>query len=341
MRVLLTGGAGYIGSHTALVLIEQGHEVVVLDNLANSSAESLRRVEELTGGSIPLIRADLTDPLAASAGLDSLGSECDIDAVIHFAGLKAVGESVAQPIRYYRTNLDTTLVLLDLMRERGITRLVFSSSATVYGEPQTDLIAETHPVGLGLTNPYGRTKAMNEQIIADAAVAWPELAAISLRYFNPVGAHPSGRIGEDPHGTPNNLMPFISQVAVGRRERLSVFGDDYPTVDGTGVRDYIHVMDLAEGHAAALASAQPGVTALNLGSGVGTSVLEAVRAFEEASGQPVPYAVEPRRAGDVATVVADAALAAERLNWRTRRSFAEACRDAWAWQSANPAGYAA
>ncbi|XPP27444.1 MAG: UDP-glucose 4-epimerase GalE [Leucobacter sp.] len=339
MRVLLTGGAGYIGSHTALVLIEQGHDVVALDNLANSSAESLRRVEELTGAPIPLLRADLTDPLAARAGLDSLGAS--IDAVIHFAGLKAVGESVQQPTRYYRTNIDSTLVLLDLMREREINRLVFSSSATVYGDPGTALIAETHPVGVGLSNPYGRTKAMNEQIIADAAAAWPELAAVNLRYFNPVGAHPSGRFGEDPRGIPNNLMPYISQVAVGRRERLSVFGGDYPTPDGTGVRDYIHVMDLAEGHVAALTRAEPGVTAYNLGSGVGTSVLEAVSAFEEASGQPVPYTIEPRRPGDLATVVADPALAAAHLNWRTRRTFADACRDSWAWQSANPGGYAA
>lgn len=336
MRVLLTGGAGYIGSHTALVLLEQGHEVVVLDDLSNSSEESLRRVSELTGQPTSFVRADLTDPAASRAALDGV----DFDAVIHFAGLKAVGESVAQPTRYYRTNLDSTLVLLDLMRERGVTRLVFSSSATVYGDPQTDLIAESHPVGVALSNPYGWTKAMNEQIIADTAAAWPELAAVNLRYFNPVGAHPSGRIGEDPAGPPNNLMPYVAQVAVGRRERLSVFGDDYPTRDGTGVRDYIHVMDLAEGHVAALTRAESGVAAYNLGSGIGTSVLEAVRAFEAASGREVPYAIEARRPGDLATVVADPALAAERLGWRTRRSFAEACRDAWAWQSANPRGYA-
>ena len=335
MRVLLTGGAGYIGSHTALVLLEQGHEVVVLDDLSNSSRESVRRVEELTGQKVAFVQADLTDPHATRAGLNSIA----FDAVIHFAGLKAVGESVEQPTRYYRVNLDSTLVLLDLMRERDVTRLVFSSSATVYGDPQTPLIAETHPVGVGLTNPYGWTKAMNEQIIRDAAAAWPALAAVNLRYFNPVGAHPSGRIGEDPSGIPNNLMPYVAQVAVGLRERLAVFGDDYPTADGTGVRDYIHVMDLAEGHVAALTHAEPGVQAFNLGSGVGTSVLEAVRGFEAASGRAVPYAIHPRRAGDLATVVADPALAFSRLGWRTTRSFTEACRDAWAWQSANPRGY--
>ncbi len=335
MRVLLTGGAGYIGSHTALVLLEQGHQVVVLDDLSNSSRESVRRVEALTGQPIAFVEADLTDPAATRAGLHGI----EFDAAIHFAGLKAVGESVAQPTRYYRVNLDSTLVLLDLMRERGVNRLVFSSSATVYGDPQTPLIAETHPVGVGLTNPYGWSKAMNEQIIRDAATAWPELAAVNLRYFNPVGAHPSGRIGEDPSGIPNNLMPYVAQVAVGRREQLAVFGDDYDTPDGTGVRDYIHVMDLAEGHVAALTRATPGVQAYNLGSGVGTSVLEAVRAFEAASGRAVPYAIHPRRAGDLATVVADPSLAFAELGWRTTRSFAEACRDAWAWQSANPQGY--
>lgn len=336
MRVLLTGGAGYIGSHTALVLLEQGHEVAVIDDLSNGSEEALRRVEELAGRSIRFVRADLTDARETQAALDG----ADFDAVIHFAGLKSVGESVEQPIRYYRTNIDSTLVLLDLMRERGVTRLVFSSSATVYGEPRAGLVSEDHPVGVGLSNPYGWSKAMNERIIRDAAAAWPELAAANLRYFNPVGAHPSGRIGEDPAGTPNNLLPYIAQVAAGRRERLSVFGDDYPTPDGTGVRDYIHVMDLAEGHVAALARLEAGVRDYNLGTGVGTSVLEAVRAFEEASGRPVPYAIEPRRAGDLATVVADPSLAAAELGWRTRRDFAEACRDAWAWQSANPRGYA-
>jgi UDP-glucose 4-epimerase len=337
MRVLLTGGAGYIGSHTALVLVERGHEVVVLDDFSNSSPEAVRRVEQLAGREIPVIQADLADRAAAAAALDGV----DFDAVIHFAGLKAVGESVAQPTRYYRVNIDSTLVLLDLMRERGVEKLVFSSSATVYGDPDVAPIDESHRAGVGLTNPYGWSKFMNEQTIRDTHQAWPELGAVLLRYFNPVGAHPSGRIGEDPSGIPNNLMPFIAQVAVGKRERLSVFGDGYPTPDGTGVRDYIHVMDLAEGHVAALERIGAGVETYNLGSGVGSSVLEVVRAFEQASGRPVPYEVAPPRPGDVAEVVADPRRANERLGWSTTRSLAEACRDAWAWQSANPGGYGA
>lgn len=336
MRVLLTGGAGYIGSHTALVLLERGHEVVVVDDFSNSSPEAVRRVEALSGRTIPVIEADLAERETARAALAGV----EFDAVIHFAGLKAVGESVAQPTRYYRVNLDSTLTVLDLMRERGATKFVFSSSATVYGEPQRVPIDEAHPAGVGVTNPYGWTKAMVEQIVRDTQVAWPELEAVLLRYFNPVGAHPSGRIGEDPSGIPNNLMPFITQVAVGKRERLSVFGGDYPTPDGTGVRDYIHVMDLAEGHVSALEHIAAGVTAYNLGSGTGSSVLEVVRAFEEASGRPVPYDVVPARPGDVAEMVADPAKANAELGWRTTRSLADACRDAWAWQSGNPGGYA-
>ncbi|GAA1574244.1 UDP-glucose 4-epimerase [Leucobacter aridicollis] len=335
MRVLLTGGAGYIGSHTALVLLERGHDVVVLDDFSNSSREAVRRVEELTGREIPVIEADLADRAAAEAAFDGL----EVDAVVHFAGLKAVGESVAQPTRYYRVNIDSTLNLLDLMRERGIARLVFSSSATVYGDPQYVPQDEEHPAGLGLTNPYGWSKAMIEQIIRDAQVSWPALEAVLLRYFNPVGAHPSGRIGEDPSGIPNNLMPFIAQVAVGKREKLSVFGDTYPTPDGTGVRDYIHVMDLAEGHVAALERMTAGVTAYNLGSGTGSSVLDVVRAFGEAAGREIPYVVVPGRDGDVAETVANPAKANRELEWQTRRSLADACRDSWAWQSANPDGY--
>lgn len=337
MRVLLTGGAGYIGSHTALVLLERGHEVVVLDDFSNSSAEAVRRVEELSAASVPLVEVDLADREATAAALAGV----EFDSVIHLAGLKAVGESVAQPTRYYRVNIDSTLVLLDLMREREVTNLVFSSSATVYGEPQVSPIDESHQVGVGVTNPYGWSKFMIEQIIQDTQRAWPELSAVLLRYFNPVGAHPSGRIGEDPSGIPNNLMPFISQVAVGKRERLSVFGDAYATHDGTGVRDYIHVMDLAEGHVAALERRAAGVHAYNLGSGTGSSVLDVVRAFEAASGRPVPYQVVPPRAGDVAELVADPACANDELDWRTTRSLAEACQDSWAWQSANPSGYAA
>ncbi len=335
MRVLLTGGAGYIGSHTALVLLERGHDVVVLDDFSNSSREAVRRVEELTGREIPVIEADLADRAAAEAAFDGL----EVDAVVHFAGLKAVGESVAQPTRYYRVNIDSTLNLLDLMRERGIARLVFSSSATVYGDPQYVPQDEEHPAGVGLTNPYGWSKAMIEQIIRDAQVSWPALEAVLLRYFNPVGAHPSGRIGEDPSGIPNNLMPFIAQVAVGKREKLSVFGDTYPTPDGTGVRDYIHVMDLAEGHVAALERMTAGVTAYNLGSGTGSSVLDVVRAFGEAAGREIPYVVVPGRDGDVAETVANPAKANRELEWQTSRSLADACRDSWAWQSANPDGY--
>ncbi|MBC9944628.1 UDP-glucose 4-epimerase GalE [Leucobacter sp. cx-328] len=337
MRVLLTGGAGYIGSHTALVLLERGHEVVVLDDFSNSSPEAVRRVEELTGKTIPVIEADLADRETATAAL----ADVQFDSVVHFAGLKAVGESVAQPTRYYRVNLDSTLVLLDLMRERGVDKLVFSSSATVYGDPEYVPQDEAHPVGVGLTNPYGWSKFMNEQIIRDTQVAWPELGAVLLRYFNPVGAHPSGRIGEDPAGIPNNLMPFIAQVAVGKREHLSVFGDTYNTPDGTGVRDYIHVMDLAEGHAAALERITAGVATYNLGSGTGSSVLEVVRAFGEAAGREIPYVIAPAREGDVAETVANPTAANTELEWQTTRSLAEACRDSWAWQSANPQGYSA
>lgn len=335
MRVLLTGGAGYIGSHTALVLLEQHHDVVVLDNLSNGSAEALKRVEHLTGKRITFVKSDLTNPAAVYRDLDGI----EFDAVIHFAGLKAVGDSVARPIQYYRTNLYSTLVLLELMRERNVTKLVFSSSATVYGYPLSATIAESHPVGVGITNPYGWTKAMNEQIIADAVYAWPELSAVNLRYFNPVGAHHSGFIGEDPSGTPNNLMPFIAQVAAGRRDRLSVFGNDYDTPDGTGVRDYIHVMDLAEGHATALLRAEAGVKTYNLGSGHGTSVLQALRAFELVSNKHIPYEFAPRRAGDVDTVIADPRLAKRELDWKTHRTLDDACRDTWNWELHNPYGY--
>ena len=335
MRVLLTGGAGYIGSHTALALIERGHDVIVLDDFSNSSREAVRRVEELSGREIPVIEADLVSRAESEAALEGV----EFDSVVHFAGLKSVGESVAQPTRYYRVNLDSTLNLLEIMRERGVTKLVFSSSATVYGDPEYVPQDEQHRVGVGLTNPYGWSKAMNEQIIRDAQQAWPELGAVLLRYFNPVGAHPSGRIGEDPNGIPNNLMPFIAQVAVGRREKLSVFGDSYETPDGTGVRDYIHVMDLAEGHVAALERIAAGISVFNLGSGIGSSVLDVVRAFAEASGREIPYEVVAARSGDVAVTVADPSLANRVLDWGTTRSLEDACRDSWAWQSANPGGY--
>ncbi|QIM19330.1 UDP-glucose 4-epimerase GalE [Leucobacter coleopterorum] len=335
MRVLLTGGAGYIGSHTALVLLDQGHDVVVLDDFSNSSPEAVRRVEELSGRSVAVVEVDLADRDRATEALTGV----EFDAVIHLAGLKSVGESVAMPTKYYRINIDSTTTLLDIMRDRGVTKLVFSSSATVYGDPEYVPQDELHRVGVGLTNPYGWSKFMNEQIIRDTQLAWPELEAVLLRYFNPVGAHPSGRIGEDPSGIPNNLMPFIAQVAVGKRERLSVFGENYPTSDGTGVRDYIHVMDLAEGHVAALNNSVAGVASYNLGSGTGSSVLEVVRAFEQASGQTIPYTIVEARPGDVAEVVANPEKANRELNWRTSRSLAEACRDSWAWQSSNPGGY--
>lgn len=335
MRVLLTGGAGYIGSHTALVLLEQGHEVAVLDDLSNGSVEALRRVEELTERSLEFVQGDLTDAQVTHDALEQFRPE----AVIHLAGLKAVGESVERPLYYYQTNLTSTLNLLHSMQALGVEKLIFSSSATVYGDPQWLPITEAHPVGIGIQNPYGWTKYMNEQIIRDTTGAWPALAVVNLRYFNPVGAHSSGRIGEDPSGPPNNLLPFISQVAAGVRPQLAVFGNDYDTPDGTGVRDYIHVMDLAAGHVDALSVATPGIKTFNLGTGLGTSVLEAISTFEEASGQSIPCVVQPRRAGDVAVVVADPGLARTELGWQTQRTFFDACRDTWKWQSQNPSGY--
>ncbi|MDI6023735.1 UDP-glucose 4-epimerase GalE [Leucobacter sp. UT-8R-CII-1-4] len=337
MRVLLAGGAGYIGAHTALALIEHGHEVLVVDDFSNSCIDSIQRVEALSGATVTVIENDLSNLEASRVAL----AGHDFDAVIHLAGLKAVGESTEQPIRYYRTNIDSTLNLLEIMRERAVTKLVFSSSATVYGTPELLPLREDHPVGNNITNPYGWSKAMNEQIIRDVQAAWPELGAVLLRYFNPVGAHPSGQIGEDPSGVPSNLMPYVAQVAIGRRERLSVFGNDYPTDDGTGVRDYIHVMDLAEGHVAALEHLRDGVTAYNLGTGRGSSVLDLVSAFEQAVGIAIPYEIVAARAGDVAEAVADPSLAHAELGWTATRSLADACRDSWAWQSSNPNGYGA
>lgn len=338
MRVLLTGGAGYIGSHVALVLLERGEDVIVLDDFSNSSPEALHRVEKITGRQVQIVHADLSNRVSADVAL----ADVDIDAVMHLAGLKAVGESVAQPSRYYRTNILSTLNLLDFMREHDVRKLVFSSSATVYGAPApgTDRLDESMLIGQGVTNPYGWTKAMIEQIITDVQRSWPDLAAVQLRYFNPVGAHPSGEIGEDPAGIPNNLMPFLAQVAIGRYEKLAVFGDKYPTVDGTGVRDYIHVMDLAEGHVAALMHLQPGVEVFNLGSGEGHSVLEVLAAYRAASGREIPYEIVAPRPGDLATVIADALKANARLGWTTTRSLSDACRDSWTWQMKNPNGFA-
>ncbi|MGB6100038.1 MAG: UDP-glucose 4-epimerase GalE [Comamonas sp.] len=335
MNILVTGGAGYIGSHTCVELLQAGHNVVVFDNFSNSHHEALHRVAQITGTAPTLIENDIRDQTAIEAALRQ--HQCS--AVIHFAGLKAVGESVAQPLAYYDNNIIGTHRLLCAMQRCGVRTLVFSSSATVYGEPQYLPLNESHP--LSATNPYGRSKLFIEDMLRDLFNAQPDWRIAILRYFNPVGAHASGLIGEDPQGTPNNLMPYVAQVAVGRRTHLNVWGTDYPTPDGTGVRDYIHVVDLALGHLQALQwLAQPGCTAINLGTGVGYSVLEVVRAFEAASGRPVPYELSPRRTGDVATCYADATLARERLGWKAERTLATMCLDHWRWQSQNPNGYA-
>ncbi|MBH2007618.1 UDP-glucose 4-epimerase GalE [Candidatus Saccharibacteria bacterium] len=334
MNILVTGGVGYIGSHTAVKLIEAGHTPIVVDSLVNSNVESLARIEQITGTKQLFYKADLRDRDA----LDAIFSSNRLDAVIHFAGLKAVGESTEKPLYYYQNNLDSTLVLLDVMQAHAVKKLVFSSSATVYGSAPVPYV-ETYPAGQGITNPYGRTKYFVEEMMSDVAKSDDTLEFTSLRYFNPVGAHPSGLIGENPNGTPNNLMPYITQVAVGKRDKLGIFGDNYDTIDGTGVRDYIHVDDLAEGHLAALIHATPGYHTVNLGSGRGTSVLELVHAFEVAAGVTIPYKILPRRSGDLPAYYADASLAASRLNWRTTRTIEDACRDSWNWQSKNPEGY--
>jgi len=335
MKVLVTGGAGYIGSHTVLELLETGQEVCVVDNLCNSSEESLRRVKELTGKSVDFRNVDIRDKPALTDVVAGAG----FDAVIHFAALKAVGESVSQPLRYYQNNITGTLVLCEVMEEQGVKNVVFSSSATVYGDPHAVPITEDFP--LQATNPYGRTKLMMEHILTDLHGADPAFNVALLRYFNPIGAHESGRIGEDPNGIPNNLLPYVSQVAVGKLEKLSVFGGDYNTTDGTGVRDYIHVVDLAFGHLKALEklASSPGAVACNLGTGHGYSVLEVVKAFESASGKAVPYEIVARRPGDVAECYADPAYAKELLGWEAERGIDEMCRDAWRWQSQNPNGY--
>ncbi len=334
--ILVTGGAGYIGSHTCVELLRAGYEVTVLDNLCNSSEVALDRVREIAGRALRFVRLDLLD----GEGVRGILADGRFDAVIHFAGLKAVGESVAIPLRYFHNNLTGTLVLLEAMREFGPRRLVFSSSATVYGDPASVPIREDFP--LSATNPYGRTKLIIEQMLMDLARAEGDWSLVALRYFNPVGAHESGRIGEDPQGIPNNLMPYVMQVAVGKLPHLSVFGNDYPTPDGTGVRDYIHVVDLAEGHLAALRALDftQGFVPYNLGTGRGYSVLEAVAAAERASGRRVPHKVVARRPGDIATCYADPSLAARALGWKATRDLDAMCRDAWRWQRANPDGYA-
>lgn len=335
--ILITGGAGYIGSHTCLEFLAAGHDIVVLDNLCNSSLESLRRVKELSGRDFPFIEGDIRD----RAALDALFQAHAIDAVIHFAGLKAVGESVEKPLLYYDNNIAGSITLCEAMQAAGVKTMVFSSSATVYGDPASVPIREDFPVG-ATTNPYGRGKLIVEQILGDLAISDPAWRIALLRYFNPVGAHKSGRIGEDPRGIPNNLMPYIAQVAVGRREYLNIWGNDYPTPDGTGVRDYIHVVDLAQGHVKAVGKLAegPGVRIWNLGTGCGYSVVEMAQAFEKASGHPVPYKFAPRRAGDIAQCWADPTLAARELGWKAQRGLDEMCEDAWRWQSMNPQGFA-
>ncbi len=335
MKVLVTGGAGYIGSHTCVELLKAGCDVVVFDNLCNAKQESLRRVARITGRAAVFVRGDVRD----AGALTQLFATHAIDAVIHFAGLKAVGESVEQPLRYYDNNVTGSLCLLAAMAEAGVYRLVFSSSATVYGEPETVPIREGFPVSA--TNPYGRSKLMVEEILRDFCRADSRWQIAILRYFNPVGAHDSGLIGEDPNGVPNNLMPFLCQVAIGKRAELQVFGDDYPTQDGSGVRDYIHVVDLALGHLKALEALQgrPGALVVNLGTGRGYSVLELLAEFGRACGKRLPFRIAPRRAGDVAACYADPSLAAEVLGWRAERNIEQMCADSWRWQSQNPDGY--
>ena len=336
VNFLLTGGAGFIGTHTCVELLSSGHDVVIADNFYNSSPEAVRRVEEITGRSVKLYDIDVCDP----AKVDALFAENQIDAVIHFAAYKAVGESVSKPLEYYRNNLDCTLTVCEAMRRHGVKRFIFSSSATVYGIPDHMPLDETMPTSC--TNPYGWTKYMNERILTDIAKANPEWSVVLLRYFNPIGAHESGRIGEMPNGIPNNLLPYITQVAAGKLDHLSVFGNDYPTHDGTGVRDYIHVVDLAKGHVAAAAYAQThtGVEVINLGTGTGYSVLDIVHAFERVNGVKVPYQIVPRRPGDIAECWADPKKAKELLGWQAEKNLEDMCRDSWRWQTQNPNGYA-
>ena len=335
VKVLLTGGAGYIGSHTAVECLSAGYKVVVLDNLSNSSSKSLERVAQITGKSVVFVQGDIRD----HSVLRQLFAEHSIDAVVHFAGLKAVGESVEQPLQYYDNNISGSVVLFEEMTTAGVKSIVFSSSATVYGDPETVPITEDFP--LSVTNPYGRSKLFIEDMLRDMARADPAWNVALLRYFNPVGAHESGLIGEDPRGIPNNLMPYVAQVAGGRRPHLNVFGGDYPTPDGTGVRDYIHVVDLARGHVAALSKFQQlsGVRIWNLGTGHGVSVLDMVHAFEAASSQSIPFEVVARRAGDVAQCWADTSLAKRELGWQAEYDLARMCVDAWRWQQRNPEGY--
>ena len=335
MKVFVTGGAGYIGSHTVVELLDAGHEVVVADNLSNSSEEAIRRVEIITGKKVKFYKADVAD----RAALDEIFKENAIDMVIHFAGLKAVGESVEVPVKYYRNNIDCTLTLLETMKDYGVKKIIFSSSATVYGDPASLPVKEDFP--LSATNPYGATKLFIERILTDAAFADKDLSVVLLRYFNPVGAHASGLIGEDPKGIPNNLAPFIAKVATGILPCIRVFGTDYPTKDGTGVRDYIHVVDLAKGHVAAMKKLEEkGVHVYNLGTGVGYSVLEVIAAFEKACGKPLPKVMAPRRGGDIAACYASAEKAWKELGWKAQLGIDDMCESLWNFQSKNPHGYA-
>lgn len=334
MRVLLTGGAGYIGTHTVVEMENAGHEAAVVDNYVNSSPKAMERVEKILGKKVPVYEADVAD----EAALDRIFAAEKIDAVVHFAGLKAVGESVRKPLEYYKNNLDSTFSLLRSMEKAGVHKLIFSSSATVYGTPEKCPITEDMHTG-DCSNPYGWTKFMIEQILKDYCHAHPEMQVILLRYFNPVGAHKSGLIGESPNGIPNNLMPYITQVAVGKLKELSVFGNDYPTPDGTGVRDYIHVVDLARGHVAALGYNKPGVGVFNLGTGIGYSVLDMVNTFSRVNGVPVPYRIAPRRPGDIAACYADSSLAGKELGWKAELTLSDMVRDSWNFQLKNPNGY--
>lgn len=333
MKILLTGGAGYIASHTCIELVKANHEPIIVDNFYNSQKEAIRRVEKIVNRQIPYYEADVCDKEA----MRKIFEENEIDAIIHFAGYKAVGESVAKPLAYYRNNIDSTLTICELMKEFNVNKIVFSSSATVYGLAEKVPLTEDMPTGC--TNPYGWTKYMIEQILTDFAAANKDMSVVLLRYFNPVGAHESGEIGEDPVGIPNNLMPYICQVAVGKLKKLSVFGNDYPTPDGTGVRDYIHVVDLARGHVAACEYEHKGTEIINLGTGIGYSVLDIVKAFEKANSIKIPYEIAPRRAGDIAICYADASKAKKLLNWEAKYDLTTMCRDAWNWQSKNPKGY--
>lgn len=335
MSILVTGGAGFIGSHTVVELLENNKDVIVVDNLSNSKKEALNRVEEITGKSLTFYKTDLLD----KEGLENIFRNHEIDSVIHFAGFKAVGESVEKPLMYYHNNITATIYLCEVMKEHNVNNIVFSSSSTVYGDPEEVPVKEHFPVSA--TNPYGRTKLFIEEILRDLHTAYNSWNVALLRYFNPVGAHPSGKIGEDPNDIPNNLMPYITQVAVGKLEKLSVFGDDYPTPDGTGVRDYIHVVDLAKGHLSALKKLKenPGVVTYNLGTGTGYSVLDVVKAFEKASGKDIPYEITDRRAGDIAINFADPSKAEKELGWKAKYDLVDMCRDSWRWQSQNPDGY--